>query len=302
MEDPAVRLKNSILDLLSQNKEAYFKSQQKDEPDLSTSEKWKIAEDILNKSAPTFLQRYGKYLNEEHLVYFDNNEDYEVRYYVEQRRAELKKATNKSVVRNRRLEALKRMAEDGEYFSDKEMKRRNPLLFEELVGQFLTNDEKFHFETTGGGEPTSFANYFMDIVEKDYAASKLKKEVESDASMMPAATCDSIGSAESSPGVSRKVVLWGEMAGASAGSKQMVLENSRLQEVTEDEKTILLNEFRSKVFSDFLGGKDDEFDYSEVDENMDYDDLCTIEQDKQEDYFDAESPKSVMDEDSNSAG
>lgn len=60
-----------------------------------------------------------------------------------------------ATVRNRRLEALKRLSEKGAYFSDKEMKRRNPLLFEELVGQFLTNDQKFEFETIGDAQPTS---------------------------------------------------------------------------------------------------------------------------------------------------
>jgi len=35
----------------------------------------------------------------------------------------------------RRLEAL------GEYFSDEEMKRRDPLLYEDMIGQHLTDDD-----------------------------------------------------------------------------------------------------------------------------------------------------------------
>ncbi|CAB0007641.1 unnamed protein product [Nesidiocoris tenuis] len=236
MQDSSVGLRDSILDHISLNKEAYFKSQQLNDPDLTASEKREIAEQLIDNNTSTFMLRYCKYLKEEHLEYFAEKDDYEVQYHIEQRKAELKKTSTKATVRNRRLEAIRRLSESGEYFTDKEMKRRNPLLFEELVGQYLTKEQKKEFENTNETEPAT------------------------------------------------------------------VLNNSRPQEVSVPEKHLLLNEFRSKMFSDFLRGKDDEFDYTEVDSNKDYDDLSTIEQDQQEDYFDSESPRTLMNDDSNSGG
>ncbi|BES94401.1 Coiled-coil domain containing protein (DUF2052) [Nesidiocoris tenuis] len=291
MQDSSVGLRDSILDHISLNKEAYFKSQQLNDPDLTASEKREIAEQLIDNNTSTFMLRYCKYLKEEHLEYFAEKDDYEVQYHIEQRKAELKKTSTKATVRNRRLEAIRRLSESGEYFTDKEMKRRNPLLFEELVGQYLTKEQKKEFENTNETEPASFADYFMDIVERGFADSKLTKELENDASLMT----------EPDDPSQSQVVLWGEI-GTGSQSRKRVLNNSRPQEVSVPEKHLLLNEFRSKMFSDFLRGKDDEFDYTEVDSNKDYDDLSTIEQDQQEDYFDSESPRTLMNDDSNSGG
>lgn len=34
------------------------------------------------------------------------------------------------------------MVEEGSYFTESEMRNRNPLLYEELVGKYLTPDER----------------------------------------------------------------------------------------------------------------------------------------------------------------
>jgi len=45
----------------------------------------------------------------------------------------------------RQLEAL------GEYFSDEEMKRRDPLLYEDMIGQYLTDDDAKAMLAVGEG-------------------------------------------------------------------------------------------------------------------------------------------------------
>ena len=40
-----------------------------------------------------------------------------------------------------RYEAMRRLEALGEYFSDEEMKRRDPLLYEDMIGQHLTDDD-----------------------------------------------------------------------------------------------------------------------------------------------------------------
>lgn len=36
---------------------------------------------------------------------------------------------------------MRRLEIGGEYFSDMEMKKRDPMLYEEMIGQFLTDEE-----------------------------------------------------------------------------------------------------------------------------------------------------------------
>lgn len=45
-------------------------------------------------------------------------------------------------IKNRRFDALKKMVTEGTYFSEEEMRKRNPLLYEQLVGQYLSEEEK----------------------------------------------------------------------------------------------------------------------------------------------------------------
>lgn len=66
-------VKNAILDHLTKNSKIIFKSQQIDDPELTTEEKISIAENILNESHEKFLYRFGKYLQIEHLPYFENS-------------------------------------------------------------------------------------------------------------------------------------------------------------------------------------------------------------------------------------
>jgi hypothetical protein len=122
--------------------DAHFKHQQLGESDLTTAEKLQIAEDQLNKGDKTFLQRFWQYLYPEDLDYFSKSKnDYEVKFYLE----EIKKNCNASfctnVVKNRRYEAMKKLESDGEYFSEEEMKFRDPYLYEQLIGQFITEEE-----------------------------------------------------------------------------------------------------------------------------------------------------------------
>lgn len=55
---------------------------------------------------------------------------------------------------------------------------------------------------------------------------------------------------------------------------------------SEAERQLLKDEFLSEMQAKFLAGRDEEFDYSEVDMNDDYDDLKLRERDEEEAYFD----------------
>lgn len=84
---PEADLRNEILDHISANTEAHFKSQQIGEPELTVTEKRSIAENLLNKSASLFLSRFGQYLTYEHFEFFKNcpeEDQYVVSHYLKQ--------------------------------------------------------------------------------------------------------------------------------------------------------------------------------------------------------------------------
>lgn len=51
-------------------------------------------------------------------------------------------------VKNRRYDAMKKMiAKGSSYFTEDEMRQRNPYLYEQLVGQYLSEEERKERET-----------------------------------------------------------------------------------------------------------------------------------------------------------
>lgn len=62
---------------------------------------------------------------------------------------------------------------------------------------------------------------------------------------------------------------------------------------TEQEKHMLHEEFLSVMQDKFMRGEEEEFDYSAVDTNDEYDDLTIRERDEEEHYFDSEEISSA---------
>ena len=137
--DSSVRI-NMLARLALSN--AHFKHQQIGEPDLTLDEKIEIAQNILDASEVNFLSKYWNYLEIEDLKYFEKSKDvYEVNFYMQQVLKTKNVAVQKNRVKNRRYEAMKQLISEGEYFSEEEMKFREPYLYEQMVGQYLTDDE-----------------------------------------------------------------------------------------------------------------------------------------------------------------
>lgn len=138
---PPSTVKEKMLNRVADSN-AHFKHQQRGEPDLSCKDKLKIALDILEQKPVTFLARFGEYLLEDDLTFFEPIcKQYEVQFYLKEIRKRLDDRKNKQKIRNRRFEAMKKLMTDTDYFGDEEMKSRNPLLYEQLIGQYLTKEE-----------------------------------------------------------------------------------------------------------------------------------------------------------------
>lgn len=294
---------NDLLDHISLSKVAHFKSQQLGEPDLSREQKREIAESILNRSYSLFLSRFGTHLLERHLEYFvesSTEERYEVEYYLKTLRKNHCKPVSKVQIKNRRFEALKKLITEGSYFSEEEMRKRNPLLYEHLIGQFLTEEEK-HDREYDYTEKT-FVNILMEQIDRDQEAKLKHKQQEAeddqmeeeDSSSGEEGEDDDKHSEHSSGSEEEKhnSKMWGEYMDSKAKQKEKsVKEGQNAVNITDTEKRLLMEEFQSNMFISFLQGKDKHFDYSEIDNNSEYDDLEVVGQDEEDKYFGEESPE-----------
>ncbi|NWV21352.1 CCD97 protein, partial [Origma solitaria] len=61
----------------------------------------------------------------------------------------------------------------------------------------------------------------------------------------------------------------------------------------EAERELLRLEFTTRMFQSFLEGQDGDFDYREVDENPELDNLDIVSRDLEEKYFDEEEPSAA---------
>uniref|UniRef100_A0A131XHE4 Putative vacuolar protein n=1 Tax=Hyalomma excavatum TaxID=257692 RepID=A0A131XHE4_9ACAR len=266
--DAAAEQRRQILDTVAAS-EGFFKHQQRGEPDLSYEEKREIAEKTLDGNVPLFLQRYARFLYKEDASYFEalRRVDYEVDFHVREieRRSRRDRSRELSVqTKNRRYEALERLKTAGEYFSDKEMRRRNPLLFEQMIGRYMTEKEKQDLDKMDFSTLT-FSGLLMEHIDRNELSSLRRQQQDLEEATFEENDSD---------------------------SEEEELEDDA-PPVSATEKRLLRNEFMNTMYESFLSGKDRDYDYESVDNNADFDSLQTRQHDEEEKYFDAEEPEIV---------
>lgn len=126
------------------NDKVIFKSQQRDEAELTNSEKSQIAHALLHKSKAQFLQRFGKFLLPGDLIYFKTcgKDDDEINLIIKDIEQFHSTVGSLKSIKNRRYKKLKELIDENSYFSENEMMKRNPLLYEQLIGKYLSDEEK----------------------------------------------------------------------------------------------------------------------------------------------------------------
>jgi hypothetical protein len=67
-------LKENLLNHISLNNAAFCKYQQRDEDELSVSQRKILAERLLDKSTTMFLNRFGNFIKKDHFEYFNSLE------------------------------------------------------------------------------------------------------------------------------------------------------------------------------------------------------------------------------------
>ncbi|XP_015604561.1 coiled-coil domain-containing protein 97 [Cephus cinctus] len=298
--DDCLLLQSELLDYVATSN-AIFKSQQKGDPELSFDEKRTIAAKILQKSHCIFLSRFGCFLKKEHLRYFEKAmaSDHELTYHINRLHRYYNSSTRQIDIKNRRYQALKLLIEDGDYFSETEMMKRNPLLYEQLVGQYLTEDQKKardNIDTTN----VTFVSLLMEGIDKDGLRNLKKAQEDAEDNVVEENESDEEWDEEQSC-IGRKgasELRWGEAIDAPMNLYRNAQKEKRMDmlwtRISNEERKMLKQEFVTNMYQSFLDGKDIDFDYSAVDDNEAYDNVGLRTQDEEEKYFDSESPKTVL--------
>ncbi|XP_018573017.1 coiled-coil domain-containing protein 97 [Anoplophora glabripennis] len=288
--------KNNIISFLTHNESICFKSQQKWEADLTVKEKSDIALNIFDNSKLNFLMRFGKYLKREHLEYFEQfTQNYEpdneeIDLVLKDLYRNVSESAHHVDVKNRRYAALLQMIAEDSYFSEIEMMKRNPLLYEQLVGQYLTVQEKKERDKYKMDEEVTFVKILMEGIERDNAEIVRKNEEEKEDNQMEeeddTSDEDSARSLSPVPSTSR----WGEF---EEDKTHRPKPKSKAPAITAQERLLLKQEFITTMYQNFLDGKDEDFNYDTVDNNSSFDNINEIDHDEEDKYFASEDPEVI---------
>lgn len=296
-------LKEALLNHICIENKAFFKSQQINEPEISYDERMEIALGILNQSPAKFLQRFGMNMRKEHLKYFESQS---YSSSVQDEVAESLKHVNwslkhapEAIVRNRRYAALVKLKKDKKYFSEGEMKSRDPLLFETLVGQYQSPAEK-RANRRPDAKTDTLVDVLLEGIDHDFNRELEKKQRAEEEAMMqqnddesqqsaPSKSIDHDDDDDDSSDSNHE--QWGNFDEPQAStSAPRPRKRPAAKMVTAGERDLLREEFLGIMYSNFLSGRDTEFfDYSTVDSNEEYDDTIELDRDSEDKYFDDDS-------------
>ncbi|CAD5121416.1 DgyrCDS9936 [Dimorphilus gyrociliatus] len=256
----------------------FVRNQQRNEEPLTDQERFEILSDILSAKPGLFIERYHGDLIQEDLLVFDKLKERNtlVSYYFDQLCKKFNKQTitlpkvNVVTKKNRRYIALQRLIKEGDYFSEEEMKSRAPRLYEELIGQYLTDNEACEkSQQLNSVQNLSTLllkqmDYQRERQERDAYESEEESEKEDNASV-----CSDESELNDEP--ERK-------------SKKIISLEEKLQ---------LREEFYKRMQESFLSGNDKNVDYLKIDNDAANDCMNQLEMDEQDKYFDDETPETV---------
>jgi len=264
-ENFADTMKLRIIQVASGSK-GFFRHQQIGDPDLTKQDKISIVTDLLENKPSTFLQRFGQFLSEDHLTFFEDisDQNYEVGFYLKEARQKQCKYVQEHRVKNRRFQAMQKMISAGdEHFSEESMRQRNPLLYGQLIGQFLTDEERSLADRPDMTN-CSLANIIMEHMDIDRERN-LKKRLQ--------------GNEEEEFDTD-----------SEDEDLQLTVSPNPTGSLDDGEKNALKREFVQASYQSFIAGLDAGVDYSKIDEDSNLDDLNLENRENEERYFDEDDP------------
>lgn len=269
-EDPAP-VSGPLLDMFTQiaDSKVPIRSQQKGEPEFSREQKMSMLLDLYKTKPLIFLERFQKVLKEEHLECFSHlSGDYTADFYFKEiRKASLKKVHH-TRVRNKRYAALQQLISASEYFSDEQMRARDPLMYEHYVGQYQSEEEIMSQNSRDMAQASSLSDVLLNSCQEESLQRRLEAQREMEQN------CE-------------------EEEEEDSEEEESELQSDEEQEVNAEERALMREEFISRMHQRFLDGKDRDFDYSEVDDNPEFDNLDIVNRDEEERYFDDDDDEGI---------
>lgn len=281
---------DDIIDYLVRCAKISFKTSHVDEKEIRTSENIRLAHKSYQESPINFLLKYGKRMAPQHINYFEmlkpfehENEDCEYRKCIAELKHYHSDECRRIRVRNRRFKALQKLESETEYFSEKQMMYRNPLLYDQLIGQFLS-DEEIRERDSADDENLTLLNMILETVDRNHMR-ETKEEQELSENL------ESVLLEPKSPHEEAPRARWGEFdEPESVSEREKWKPPVRKQAIISiPEKQLFREEFFQEMYSSFIEGRDICVDYSLIDDNEEYDDLQQVSQDAEDEYFDSES-------------
>lgn len=164
-------------------KSAFFRSQQKNEPELTDEEKYEIVSKLYVDKPPLFLSRYSNFMSKNDCQWFKcyteepgvSSDSGEIDFYLKKLNSSSQKSY-KNKVKNRRYAYLKHLIEKTDYFSDYEMRKRHPLLFEQMIGKYQSENEmrqSFHSGSRKVDENCPLSTILLDFYDTKLVFTKI---------------------------------------------------------------------------------------------------------------------------------
>ena len=241
-----------------------IKSQQRGEPDLNEEESMAALGKILQERPGAFLMRFGSILDTTDLEFFSNSSEYEVQFRVRELQKLLVPEQRETRTRNRRYECMKELM-DTDYFSENEMRQRNPLLFEHYEGQYLSEEERAALDSTSSD--MALSSHIMRKMQHDERRERERRQREKEEEQEE------------------------EEDTSSEEEEEEEMEGEERVGATETDKRRQRQEFLRAMQLSFLRGDDEGFDYGSVDTDERFDSIATLQQDGEDAYFDEEEPE-----------
>lgn len=178
------------------------------------------------------------------------------------------------------------------------MKSRDPLLFEQLIGQYQSRDEKVA-RRRPNAQTDTLVDVLLERIDNDHNTEAVKQQREQEEQMLgiDEDTREESGiTPESSDDEEDKHKQWGNFdepeAGTSSATQPSRVRKRPANLITAGERDLLREEYLGIMYNNFLGGQDTEFfDYSTVDNEM-YDETMEADQDCEDRYFNEEDSES----------
>ncbi|CAG8760317.1 22024_t:CDS:2 [Gigaspora margarita] len=293
--------KEEILKYMKENiSKVHFKTLKANEIEQSDDEKLRIMRQTLDDPA-LFLSKWGKFLDKEQLMKFDRlRDDYEVNWHLNSLQSKTSSystlaasrninptARHNKQILNRRYKYLITKLDDTSYFSDEAMERREPLLYEDYVGQYITQEERY----PPFADNVDLVDRILYDIDQNYIHERLEQERRADSDSEMTKDIDKLSeqkekctNTESDQSSTTMMIdnlpengyisinATNDIEGGQQNS------TSKNIQISDEERKQLRADLVDIMRERFFSGRDPDFDYDAVDFNEEYDDLNIEEQ------------------------